>query len=69
MIDDRPPLPEPLSVSLGTVTQAAVEMAKKWRLIDDQGQLWCSKDGCTRHGTYPSLLCVEHLAEHRRKNP
>jgi hypothetical protein len=49
-----------------TPEQAAEAMARRWDLIDSEGQLWCSKDHCDRHGTYPSLLCEFHLLEYRR---
>lgn len=63
------PKPEPVSSALGTINEAAVSMARKWHLIDEQGQLWCIRDGCQSHGTYPSLCCPVHLAEHRRRLP
>lgn len=56
--------PAPLSAVLPT-DQAAIAYAKKWSLIDDQGQLWCIR-GCGRAGQLPHLCCVVCIAAWRR---
>lgn len=68
MTDDRPPLPTPAGSSVTVTRDQAESWARRWNLIDDQGQLWCMKDGCDQPGTYPSLCCAGHLAEHRRRH-
>ncbi len=58
--------PEPLAASLGTINEAALEQAKRWNLVCDNGQIICLRDGCGQEATLPSLLCGGHLAAHRR---
>lgn len=60
--------PEPLASSLCRMSDAALAYAKKWNLIDDQGDVWCSyhHQGCDRKALLPSLACPVHLAEYRR---
>lgn len=49
------------------INELALEMARKFHAIDDQGNLWCIL--CNRHpGILPSLTCVPCLAEWRRKH-
>lgn len=56
--------PAPLSASL-PMDEAALALARKWDLIDDQGQLWCIR-GCGRAGKLPSLCCTVCLDAHRK---
>jgi hypothetical protein len=58
--------PEPLSKSLDKINEAAMEHAKRFNLICDNGQIVCLRKGCGLEATLPSLLCAEHLAMHRR---
>lgn len=46
------------------IDEAALAYARKWHLIDDQGQLWCMKR-CGRAGRLPSLCCSVCLAAHQ----
>jgi len=46
------------------IDEAALSFAKRWGLIDDQGQLWCSKR-CGRAGRLPHLCCSVCLAAHQ----
>jgi hypothetical protein len=55
--------PTPLGKLL-PIDEAALSFAKRWGLIDDQGQLWCSKR-CGRAGRLPSLCCSVCLAAHQ----
>lgn len=50
------------------IDQAALSLAKKWELIDANGQLWCIK-GCGRAGQLPHLCCVVCITRHRRGMP
>lgn len=44
---------------------AAVAMARKWNLVNGEGQVVCIK-GCGRLALLPSLCCKECLQAHRR---
>ncbi len=46
------------------IDRAAIEYAKKWELIDDNGQLWCIR-GCGRAGRLPHLCCTICITRHR----
>lgn len=56
--------PEPVAKAF-PLDAAALSYAKKWKLIDDQGQLWCSR-GCGRAGQLPHLCCAVCIAAWRR---
>lgn len=67
MIDDPPasPPPSPLAASLRSLHDAALQMAKRFHAIDDQGRIWCIL--CNeRPGLLPSLTCPPCLEEYRR---
>lgn len=53
---------EPLDPQCAT----ARELAKRWNLVCDNGQIVCLRDGCGMEATLPSLLCPGHLAAVRR---
>lgn len=44
---------------------AALEQAKRWNLVCEDGQIVCMRERCGVVATLPSLLCSEHLAERR----
>jgi hypothetical protein len=44
------------------IEEAAIAYAEKWRLIDDQGRVWCATDNCQSLALIPSLLCPSCLA-------
>jgi hypothetical protein len=52
---------------------AALAYAEKWRLIDDQGRVWCATDRCERLALLPSLHCGgclgAHYARHHITSP
>jgi len=43
---------------------AALAYARKWRLIDGQGQIWCANEHCQRLALLPSLHCPICLGAH-----
>jgi len=51
---------------LDPIQQAAVEQAKRWNLVCDNGQIICLRQDCGLEATLPSLLCQGHLASVRR---
>lgn len=57
--------PLPIATALLDIDKAALAQAKRWGLIDDQGQLWCIKE-CGRLGQLPSLCCPTCLEGVRR---
>lgn len=62
----RPPEREPTSaVELLPVDEAAIALARKWKLVNAEGQVECLK-GCGRLATLPSLCCRECLAARQR---
>jgi len=48
------------------IEAAALEQAKHWNLVCDNGQIVCLRPGCGLEATLPSLLCSGHLASVRR---
>lgn len=47
------------------IHEAAVAMARKFRLVNAEGQVECIK-GCGRLALLPSLCCADCLEWHRR---
>jgi len=45
----------------------AIAYARKWHLVDDKGQVWCSH-GCDRLALLPSLACPACLGAHYARN-
>lgn len=43
------------------IEQAALAYAEKWRLVDDQGRVWCATDNCQSLALIPSLHCAQCL--------
>lgn len=48
---------------------AALEHAKRWNLVCENGQIICMRERCDMEATLPSLLCAGHLAARRRGAP
>lgn len=49
--------PTPIG-ALATITdEALMNMARKWGLIDGEGNIWCM-NGCREPATAPTLECV-----------
>jgi hypothetical protein len=44
--------------------ETAIALAHRWRLVDDQGQVWCATDRCQRLALMPSLHCAHCLSAH-----
>lgn len=61
-----PTTPAPASATLDPIQRAALEQAKIWNLVCDNGQIVCLRSGCGLEATLPSLLCLGHLASVRR---
>jgi hypothetical protein len=57
-----PPAPEPTTQDL--ITAAAIEHARRWKLVADNGEITCVR-GCGRVATLPSLCCATCLAARR----
>lgn len=56
---------ESLKQTLDAVIEtAALAYAHKWRLVDDQGRIWCATDRCERLALLPSLHCASCLGAH-----
>jgi hypothetical protein len=51
---------------LDPVERCALEHARRFNLVCDNGQIVCLRTGCGLEATLPSLLCPGHLAAHRR---
>jgi len=51
-------------VPLLPLDEAALALARKWKLIADDGRVLCIR-GCGRPATLPSLCCRECLAARR----
>lgn len=49
------------------IEQAAREFARMWRLVDDQGRVWCSTDDCQHLALMPSLKCPQCLTDAWRR--
>ena len=60
----REPGPSSLGDALGAINDAAMSHARKWGLIDAEGQLWCIKE-CGRKGMLPHLCCPFCIAAWR----
>jgi len=39
------------------IEEAAIAYAHKWRLVADDGTIWCATDRCERIALLPSLHC------------
>ncbi len=65
-MSDPSPKPIPLSSIVGPTHEHCLEMARKYKLIDDQGEIWCIRDGCDRKATMPTLQCELHKLERER---
>jgi hypothetical protein len=50
------------------IEQAALAYAEKWRLVDDQGRVWCATDNCQSLALIPSLHCAQCLGAHYARN-
>lgn len=50
------------------IEECAMNLADHWRLYDDQGRIWCAREGCQRLALLPSLHCGPCLGEHYRRN-
>ncbi len=65
--------PTPIG-ALATITdEALLNMAKKWKLVDDAGNVWCLR-GCKEPATAPTLECAtcrdrRHHAERLQSAP
>lgn len=59
-------LPSEADAETDKIHAAALAQAHRWRLVADNGQIWCMRDGCDFEATLPSLLCKEHLAARKR---
>lgn len=47
--------------------EVAMSFARMWRLVDDNGQVWCATDRCQFLALMPSLHCARCLdAAHTR---
>jgi hypothetical protein len=51
-----------MSTPPDTILAAALEHAKRWNLVCENGQIVCMRERCQFEATLPSLLCAEHLA-------
>jgi hypothetical protein len=51
---------------LGPTLEHCLVHARKFKLIDDQGQVWCIHDGGPNAATMPTLECAEHVAWRRK---
>jgi len=60
-VDPAAPAPD----GLDPIQRAALEQAKLWNLVCDNGQIVCIR-GCGAEATLPSLLCAGHLASYQR---
>ena len=60
------PARSPEEATLDQVDACALEHAKRFNLVCDNGQIVCLRTGCGLEATLPSLLCPGHLAAHRR---
>jgi hypothetical protein len=59
--------PTPIG-TLATITdEALMNMAKKWHLVDDAGNVWCMK-GCREPATAPTLECETCKARRRHQS-
>lgn len=58
--------PVPMAKALDPTHQAALDWAKRWNLICENGQIICLRASCGIEATLPSLLCAGHLAAVRR---
>lgn len=47
------------------IEAAALEHAKRWNLVCENGQIACMREGCEFEATLPSLLCPGHLEQRR----
>lgn len=60
---------ESLKDALDTIIeQTAIAYAHKWRLVDDQGRVWCATDNCQHLALMPSLHCGRCLGAHYARN-
>jgi hypothetical protein len=48
----------------GVIETAALAYARKWRLVADDGAVWCATDRCERLALLPSLHCGSCLGAH-----
>lgn len=46
------------------IEEAALAYAHKWRLVADDGVIWCATDNCQHHALLPSLHCGSCLGAH-----
>lgn len=46
------------------IEEAALAYAAKWRLVADDGTIWCATDRCERLALLPSLHCGSCLGAH-----
>lgn len=60
------PARSPDVAPLDPVHACALEHARRFNLVCDNGQIVCLRDGCGQEATLPSLLCPGHLNAHRR---
>lgn len=64
MSDTDPAAPAP--DGLDPIQRAALQHAKLWNLVCDNGQIVCLRKDCGLEATLPTLLCAGHLASYQR---
>ena len=55
-----------VSELVGPTLEHCLVHARKFGLIDAEGQVWCIHDGCQNAATMPTLQCAEHVAWRRK---
>ena len=58
--------PTPTVAPRDPIEAAALEYAKRYNLVCDNGQIVCLRPGCGVEATLPTLLCSGHLAAFQR---
>lgn len=58
--------PAPTAVPRDAIDAAAIEQAKRFNLVCDNGQIVCPRPACGMEATLPTLLCAGHLAAFQR---